>query len=61
MWAFGSFVVTVKHEMFFGTNNNINGDMQYRIAQQRILKATRENVGSHSVKSPSRLQHAKLR
>ena len=60
MWAFGSFVVTVKHEMFFGTNNNINGDMQHRIAQQRILKAN-ENVGSHSVKSPSRLQHAKLR
>lgn len=22
MWAFGSFADTVKHEMFFGTNNN---------------------------------------
>lgn len=58
MWAF---VVTVKREMFFETNNILNGDMQHRIAQQRILKATRENVGSHSVKSPSRLEHAKLR
>ena len=47
--------------MFFETNNILNGDMQHRIAQQRILKATRENVGSHSVKSPSRLEHAKLR
>ena len=60
MWACGSIAITVKREMFFGTNN-INGDMQHRIAQQRILKATRENVGSHSVKSPSRLEHAKLR
>lgn len=23
MWAFGSFADTVKHEMFFGTNNKI--------------------------------------
>ena len=61
MWAFGSIAVTVKREMFFETNNILNGDMQHRIAQQRILKATRENVGSHSVKSPSRLEHAKLR
>lgn len=53
MWAFGSFADTVKHEMFFGTNNKKNGDIQRRKTHQRIFKATRENVGSH-VKSPSR-------
>ena len=57
MWAFGSFADTVKHEMFFGTNNNKIMVTNNRKTQQRILKAARENVGSHSVKSLSRSEH----
>lgn len=57
MWAFGSFADTVKHEMFFGTNNNkimVTNNIE---KHSKEYWKQQENVGSHSVKSLSRSEH----